>query len=274
MPEGPEIRRAADELAAVLERRKAQSVAFGLPRLARFADNLTGERIRSVYSRSKALLLEFGNGQTVFTHNQLYGKWFVRPRGRLPATNRQLRLRIDTREHSALLYSASNIAVLAADELDAHPYLAALGPEALDEAVDAGELAARLADKRFASRSLAALYLDQSFLAGIGNYLRSEILFAARVAPALRPRDLDAAARRRVARQSLAITRRSYATGGITNSPKYVKQQKARGAARGAYRFFVFGRSGAPCYVCGTRIARTALAGRRLYYCATCQDVA
>lgn len=272
MPEGPEMRRAADELAEVLVGRKALDVTFGLRGLNSAGRSLTGRHVRSVYARSKALLIGFSNDLTVFTHNQLYGKWFVRPRGVLPNTNRQLRLRIDTRAHSALLYSASNIAVLGDSELVAHPYLSSLGPEALDERVTADEIARRLNEQRFRSRSLAALYLDQSFLAGIGNYLRSEILFAARIPPSLRPRDLEARARARLARQSLAITRRSYATGGVTNAPRFVKPLKAAGVRRGAYRFFVFGRSGRPCHECGTRIKRIELSGRRLYYCPSCQN--
>ena len=45
-------------------------------------------------------------------------------------------------------------------------------------------------DKRFHKRSLAALYLDQTFIAGTGNYLRSEILHQSGVHPFDRPCDL------------------------------------------------------------------------------------
>lgn len=265
------MRRAADELDQVLARRSAKSVEFGLSGLGKYDSVLSGRRIRSVRCRGKALLIAFAGDLTVYTHNQLYGKWFVRPRGKLPTTNRQLRLRIDTREHSALLYSASDIDVLDDAQLAGHPYLSKLGPEALDTMVVPTAIERRLADTRFKSRSLAALYLDQSFLAGIGNYLRSEILFAARIAPAKKAAQLDRAARQRLARQSLAITRRSYRTGGITNAPRFVNPQKASGLPRGRYRFFVFARAGQGCYLCGTKIVRTNLSGRRLYYCPSCQ---
>lgn len=265
------MRRAADALDETLARRKARRVTFGLSGLGKYDAALSGRQIRSVRCRGKALLIAFAGDLTVYTHNQLYGKWFVRPSGELPKTNRQLRLRIDTREHSALLYSASDIDVLKPSELAAHPYLSKLGPEALDRTVAAAAIERRLADPRFRSRSLAALYLDQSFLAGIGNYLRSEILFAARVAPAQKAADLDRAARQRLARQSLAITRRSYRTGGITNAPRFANPQKATGIPRSRYRFFVFARAGQSCYLCGTKIVRTTLSGRRLYFCPSCQ---
>lgn len=272
MPEGPEMRRAADELDEVLARRKAQRVTFGLRTLSEHDTTLSGRRIGSVQCRGKALLIAFSGKLTIYTHNQLYGKWFVRPLGELPTTNRQLRLRIDTREHSALLYSASDIHVLDPSQLVAHPYLSKLGPEALDTTVEPVDIERRLADKRFRSRSLAALYLDQAFLAGIGNYLRSEILFAARIAPALKASELDRAARIRLAKQSLSITRRSYRTGGVTNAPRFVNPQRAADVPRSRYRFFVFARAGQSCYICGTKIVRTTLSGRRLYYCPVCQS--
>ncbi|NNF15466.1 MAG: endonuclease VIII [Gammaproteobacteria bacterium] len=271
MPEGPEMRRAADELAAILLRRKAQAVRFGLEPLRAYESILTGRRITEVACRGKAVLLRFGGGNTIYAHNQLYGRWYVQPRGGRPRTNRQLRVCIDTREHSALLYSASDIGIYDEDSLARHPYLAKLGPEVLDPHIDAGAIERRLASRVFYRRSLAALYLDQSFLAGVGNYLRSEILFVARIDPTLRALDLDRNDRRRLARASLAIPRRSYETGGITNSPANVRRLHAAGQKRGKYRFWVFGSAGKPCQICGSEIARIQLSGRRLYFCPVCQ---
>lgn len=266
------MRRAADELSAVLRERQARLVSFGQAPLRSRGAALSGRRILDVSCRGKAVLLAFSGGLTVYTHNQLYGRWYVRPLGRLPATRRQLRLRVDTDAHSALLYSASDIGVYDEAGLASHPYLARLGPEALDSALEPPAVEALLRDRRFSGRALASLYLDQSFLAGIGNYLRSEIFFVARIAPTLRARDLDRNARRRLARASLAVPRRSYETGGITNAPATVKRLRAEGARRGQYRFFVFARAGRPCHACGAKISRAELGGRRLYFCPVCQQ--
>jgi formamidopyrimidine-DNA glycosylase len=54
LPEGPEIRRTADRIAAVLVGERLNEVWFGLPRLVRFSDELAGARVESVESRSKA----------------------------------------------------------------------------------------------------------------------------------------------------------------------------------------------------------------------------
>ena len=87
--------------------------------------------------------------------------------------------------------------------------------------------------------------------------LRSEILFAARLHPAQKPRDLPVKMRNQLARQTLLIARRAYETGGITNPPARVAELKAQGLTRRQYRFAVFGRAGAPCPVCGASIERS-----------------
>ena len=58
--------------------RRASSIASrGSQRKARA---LRGARVDRVYSRGKALLIEFDNGLTHYSHNQLYGEWEVRER--------------------------------------------------------------------------------------------------------------------------------------------------------------------------------------------------
>ena len=157
------------------------------------------------------------------------------------------------------------------DDVGTHPYLAKLGPDALDTAVHWRDVLVQLRDKRFNGRSLAALYLDQAFVAGIGNYLRSEILFVARLHPLLRPRDCTSGELGRLARATLDITRQAYETAGVTNKPGRVARLKKAGATRRDYRFAVFARTGKPCYVCEGRILREALTSRRIYTCPNCQ---
>ena len=117
MPEGPEIRRAADRIASVIEGRAVDEVFFAFPELKPWEDRLRGQRVRRAQPRGKALLIRFEQGVTMYSHNQLYGRWFIRERGVLPPTRRQLRAAIHTERPSALLYSASEIDLLD-DEID------------------------------------------------------------------------------------------------------------------------------------------------------------
>lgn len=273
MPEGPEIRLAADAVAAAIAGKPTKEVWFAFDHLRPFTDVLSGEQVTAVTSRSKAMITRFANGLNIYSHNQLYGKWVVRPAYDFPETNRQLRLAIHNHTHSALLYSASEIEVLTDAELAWQPYLRKLGPELLDAEVTVEEVAARFVDSRFRNRQLTTLLLDQGFLAGMGNYLRSEVLFVARVAPTLRPADCTPEQIQQLAETAVRLTRQSYRTRGITNDPQLAETLKAQGWSRRDYRFWVFDRDGQPCHNCGTTIVKETLGGRRCYYCPTCQGV-
>jgi endonuclease-8 len=270
MPEGPEIRRAADRLERALVGAPVEKVAFAFAHLAPFQPRLRGRQVCAVETCGKAMLIHFDNGLSIYSHNQLYGKWFVRKAGSLPRTGRQLRLALHNARYSALLYSASDIDVLDARGIARHPFLAGLGPDALDAAP--GLVLERLQSNAFRRRRLGSLYLDQGFVAGIGNYLRSEILFLAGLDPARRPVDCDAAALARLADLTRRVTRQSYRHNGVTNDLDEARRLRAAGQGRRRYRHWVFDRGGEPCRICGDTVRQRPAAGRRLYFCPSCQQ--
>lgn len=271
MPEGPEIRRAADKVAAVLVDHEIESITFGLPRLRQFERRLEGRTVTAVDTLGKAMLTRFDNGLTIYSHNQLYGRWYTMRRPRMPRTNRQLRLELVTRTHKALLYSASDIDVLRDGELAKHPFLARVGPDILDRELTKQDIVERLREPRFRNRALGSLYLDQGFLAGNGNYLRSEILWVAGLEPALKPAALTRKELDKLAGETLRIARRSYRTRGVTVAPSLADSLKEDGLSFQRYRFYVFGREGLPCHACGTAIERRTMGSRNLFVCPTCQ---
>lgn len=274
MPEGPEIRRAADRLANVLVDRPLTSVWFRFPHLQARIEAQTPARVASVRAWGKALLIEFDDGRTLYSHNQLYGRWYLRRAGNRPRTGRELRVVLETEQHAALLYSASDIALLEPGGWREHPFLCKLGPDVFATGTTPAFLRKRLRSSRFRRRALGGLLMDQSFLAGLGNYLRSEVLFTAGVHPDLRADDLDDVALARLSRQIRALARRAYLTGGETAPKAFVRQRAAAGLPRRACRHLVFERDEEPCPSCGTLIRRMDCAGRRLYFCPRCQPAA
>ncbi len=271
MPEGPEIRLAADRVSAALVGRQIRKAMLTPAPLRHFGSRISGTRVNAVDTRGKAMLTRFDNGLTLYSHNQLYGRWYVTPRNKPPATSRSLRVALHTDEKSAWLYSASDIEVLDADELARHPFLSKLGPDVLETGLRPRDICAQLESPRFRRRQLASLYLDQSFAAGIGNYLRSEILFTAGVHPSNRPKDLDRRRRMRLARATLDVSRRAYEQRGVTVNRRLAESLVRRGQRYGEYRHWVFARDGETCRLCGSRIERKDVAGRAIYRCTGCQ---
>jgi len=271
MPEGPEIRRAADEIGEALAGQVAREVFFAFEELKPYEATLSGAKVAAVESKGKAILIRFANGWNIYSHNQLYGKWLIRPAHTYPNTNRQLRLAIHNQDKSALLYSASDIEVLRDDELCSHPFLSKLGPDLLDESVTVEQVIDRFMHKNYYRRKFTSLLLDQQFLAGLGNYLRSEVMFVGRLHPSLKPVDCSPQQIRRLAEVVLKLARQSYHTHGITTDLELADRLRREGVPFADYRFWVFNRAEEPCYVCGTPIIKEESGGRRFYFCPSCQ---
>lgn len=272
MPEGPEIRQAADKIAAIVEYKTIERIEVGLPTLTPFVKQLEGRKVTQVQTHGKAMITHFDNNLSVYSHNQLYGVWMISKRGQYPDTNRQLRLALHTHADSALLYSASDITVWRKQDLHRHPLLSKLGPDIMDATLMQSDIVTQLLNRRFKNRALASLYLDQHFLAGVGNYLRSEILFAAGINPKRKPNQLSRKQVNLLASATLNISRQSYVTGGYTIDTERLSHLNTKTCDYEAERFMVFDRDTLPCRHCKTAINKTTLNARRLYWCPTCQS--
>lgn len=88
---------------------------------------LIGQRVTHIATRGKALLTHFSGGLTLYSHNQLYGVWRVVDAGEQPASNRVLRVGLQTARKAILLYSASDIEMLTAEQVAHHPFYCAWG---------------------------------------------------------------------------------------------------------------------------------------------------
>ncbi|MCQ6483225.1 hypothetical protein NPN19_25675, partial [Vibrio parahaemolyticus] len=73
---------------------------------------------------------------------------------------------------------------------------------------------ARLLSPRFRNRQFSGLLLDQAFLAGLGNYLRVEILWQVGLTGQHKAKDLNEAQLNALSHALLDIPRLSYTTRG------------------------------------------------------------
>ena len=306
MPEGPEIYRAAQALHQAVTQ-QAIRLELRYPPLASRERSLRGVPITRVSARSKAMLTEFANGVVLYSHNQLYGEWRVHAAGQALA-EKQVRLVIHTENtgQRAVLYSATDFAWLRAGREAEHPYIAKLGPEVLQDKVTALQIAERLA--QYPRRVVADALLDQHVLAGLGNYLRADILFVAKINPLRKIGSLSPPELLRIGKACKTLTQRSvqqagvvrpwaqYRTaraaldalarkdgagglgglGGEGGQKESAKTQTAAGrqhagAAYEAARFYTFDRADAPCWTCAAPIVRSVQGGRGLFFCPVCQ---
>ena len=273
MPEGPEVRRAADRIERAIGNTLITHAQLHAPALKNMTSQMVNNQLKKVHTFGKAFVLEFDKDVVVYVHLQLYGVWKTGRRSSPPKTTRSLRIWLETQTHYAALYSATNIEVLTPQSVSKHPYIRKLGPDLLQRPTfGVAHVSRRLGNKKFARRSIGHLLLDQSFFAGVGNYLRSEILFAAQLHPKQTIGKLTAKQKTQLARAIHTMLHRAYKTGGITTTPEVVKQAKSNGQRRRQYRHYVFARQSKSCRICSSKITKQDVAGRRLYLCPTCQQ--
>lgn len=168
---------------------------------------------------------------------------------------------------------------------------ARLGPDPIRDDGDVDAFVARVGRSRVA---IGQQLMDQAVVAGIGNIYRAEALFRAGVDP-LRPgRDVPTAVLRALWADLVVLMRDGAARGAIVTTrpedresphgrpPEAARPPEGRGRTRqntdGApdavpsdQAFYVYHRDGLPCRQCGSPVLVKELAGRNLFWCATCQ---
>jgi endonuclease-8 len=272
MPEGPEIHRAAEKIRSAREGKIIEDVEITLPRYAANTDQILGNTVLKVEARGKAMLIHF-DSFVLYSHNQLYGRWTVNLRKTAPKKwNRSLRIALSTDSHTCRLWSATDILMLEPWELSGHQYIAKLGPDVVLQSTTSEHLIAHMNQKRFQRKHLKTLLLDQGFFAGIGNYLRSEVLFAAQLHPDRTVSSLDDEEKLRLAEQALFLSQQSLKVPGITIDLELYDQLRDIGLSRGQARHWVFTRNDSPCHQCGDLIVHSRPGGRRLDFCPRCQS--
>lgn len=271
MPEGPEIRRAADQVSGALKGRKIRAISLNLPAIKSYEEQLLGLKVTRIDTHGKAMLSRFENGLTLYSHNQLYGRWVITKRGELPKTQRQLRVAIHNQKMSAFLYSASEIEILDTSAIEHHRFLSRLGPDVLSSKTTAKIVLRRLTARPFYRRQLGHSLTNQSLVAGLGNYLRCEILFICGLHPSTRPCDCDDHQLNALAKTILSVTKQSYETGGITNQLSRAKDMINRGASFEEARFYLFRRDQQNCYQCDASIKKVYAGNQACYICPQCQ---
>lgn len=148
--------------------------------------------------------------------------------------------------------------------------IAKLGPDPLvDDAREGEERFTATVRKK--GSPIALLLMDQSVVSGIGNVYRAELLFRARLDPFRPGKEVPEELVRELWRDWVHLLRIGVETGQMLTMDDLDPEAYRKALASRDDRHWVYHRAGEPCRVCGTHIAMTELAGRKLYWCPTDQ---
>lgn len=279
MSEGPEVKRVASQLNNSLAGETIRKIEAHhkniLSWLETDPDTLIGRKILRVHTLGKHILFDLDNGSHLHNHLLMFGSWrLYGPRAKIE-TDKPIMEVIWTEKHRAVLRGGSVFELLPAGTLEKHPRIAKLGPDVLSESFDT--LRALQNFRRHPDLELGVALLDQEILSGIGNYLKSEILFLARLDPRTHISELDDAQLAEVIRLSREVTQFSFENSSYTIPADIRARVEEAGMSPRTvgHKHYVFRRTNKPCWLCGTPIRQFRQGpgkGRLTYYCPHCQS--
>jgi endonuclease-8 len=269
VPEGDTIFRAARALHRALAGRTVTVFASVFPALARIDEDrpLAGQTIEAVSSRGKHLLMAFSGGLTLHTHMRMSGSWHLyRPGEPWQRPRRDMRIVVGTDAFVAVGFNVPVAEFLTARELERDDTLRQLGPD-LATAADPDETLRRM--RLHEREAIADVLLNQRVVAGIGNVLKSETLFAAGVYPFVRTGTLDDGVLRRIVDAAIELMALNTKPGAA----HVVRGRRTTNRLDPSQKLWVYGRAGKPCFKCGASIAmkKTGLEARPTFWCPQCQ---
>ncbi len=274
MPELPEVETFVRELAPDLAGRTVVAARVFWPRtvaapaVEEFPHRLAGLRFDRFDRRGKYMLLGLSDGSTLIVHLRMTGKLYVLPGDTQPDKHTHVVLDLDDGRSIHYTDPRKFGRMWLVDD-PAH-VIAKLGPEPLGEGFAPQGLAARLAGR---TAPIKALLLDQRIVAGVGNIYADEALFGAGIHPSRPGGSLSPDEVARLHEAVRAVLAKGIERRGSTLGPSvlqnYLPPSGQPGAAQEGHQ--VFRRTGQPCLVCGTPIARSVVAQRSTHFCPTCQ---
>lgn len=273
MPELPETETIARDLDALLTSRQIAGVIVHrrdvLRRVspAALASKVRGAVIARVWRRAKSVVLDLDTGDRMVVQPRFTGALLVgAPRA------------LDEDPYATVVFTLEGgdgfayrdvrrLGTLSLfDELGFARHDRGLGVEPLDESFTSDRLSAFLRPSR---QAVKKVLMDQRRVAGIGNIYANEALWLAGIDPSREARRVGGSSVEKLRDAVVTVLQAAVQARGTT----FRDYRDARGE-RGGYaeHLQVYGRAGARCRRCGTRLALThAIDGRATVFCFRCQ---
>jgi endonuclease-8 len=214
------------------------------------AGELEGRTLERTEARGKHLLAHFSGGLVVHSHLGINGRWWVDAEGAAPRGRPWLRLGAGA--GTAAQSGGRLLRLVSESRARNDPGLAQLGPDPLRAGFESPVAARRLREMGRGREAGDAL-LDQAIVAGVGNAIKSEAFWLARIDPRRRCEGLSAAEAEELIAQTQRVMRVSLDAG---RRPHWIYRAERRRCPR-----------------CGTRVEaiRQGDANRSTYWCPGCQ---
>lgn len=223
---------------------------------------LVGKKFSEISRIGKFMIFVLNDQSKVIAHLRMSGRFVITKNE--PSTNIHNRLWLKFADSS--YFNFIDIRRFAtfhfvAKDTD-YPGLLRLGPDAITSDITAEILYQRINKRK---KSIYAVLLDQSIMAGVGNIYANEALYTSRIHPLTSAEKLELTQVAKLLDEVKAVLNNSITFKGTTLLDKSY--------AGGSFfsRLAVYGKAGKVCKICGSEIKRLKIGGRSVFVCENCQ---
>jgi formamidopyrimidine-DNA glycosylase len=272
MPELPEVENVKNTLNQFLPGKEIEDIKvyweniIKHPALEEFILRLKGQTFETVYRRGKFLIF-YLNEDSLVSHLRMEGKYGLFSQN--DPVDKHTHVVFTFTDGTELRYrdvrKFGTMHVYPKGTEENHLPLQTLGIEPLSDT-----LTASLMKKLFSKtkRSIKAVLLDQTLIAGLGNIYVDEVLFQSKIHPETPANELSIHRLKKLKTAITDILSEAVKHGGSTIR-SYTNSMGESGGFQ--LKLYVYGRKSEACRICGTEIERMIVAGRGTHMCKSCQ---
>ncbi|MDD3187636.1 MAG: DNA-formamidopyrimidine glycosylase [Bacilli bacterium] len=269
MPELPEVETVKETLKKIVLNKTIKEVkVYYEPMIVKpspneFISQLENQKIIDIKRKGKWLIFELDN-YYLLSHLRMEGKYQVKDLN-YPVNKHEhvsfvfddFELRyVDTRKFGRMYLQNKETA------FNESP-LSDLGLEPWDNNLTKDYLKNKYKNK---SLPIKTLLLDQSIITGIGNIYDDEILFASKINPFTKGRDLNDKQLESIITNTKIVLEKAIKKGGTT-----IRTYESSEGVHGRFQNELLVHTKEICPICGSKIVKTKINGRGTYYCEKCQ---
>jgi len=282
MPELPEVETVLRGISPILEGNQINYAQVNRPDLRRpfpknLAKRLKNRKINFLHRRSKYILIDLSDGETLLMHLGMSGRITISQK--VAGTFHHNKTQSQKHDHFVLHLKDNHqltfndprrfgvIDLLRTETLELSSMLSQIGPEPLSNRFNEAYFVSIM---RLKKTNIKSALLDQRIVAGLGNIYVCEALFRAGISPK---------------RQALRISHKKLSSlvpiikeilvEAISSGGSSLRDFRNASGDLGYFQhnFEVYGREDQDCYntECDSKIKRIMQAGRSSFYCSNCQ---
>ncbi|MCB9498357.1 MAG: DNA-formamidopyrimidine glycosylase [Bacillales bacterium] len=262
MPELPEVETVRRKLSDVIIGRTIEDIDVLYPKYAVLSE-IKNQKIEGIDRYGKYLIFNLTSYHLI-SHLRMEGKYSIEENYKMKKhdlavfhLDKAALVYNDTRKFGVFYLFDKNVDIMKL------PPLSSLGREPFT--ADKDYLLKKLEGK---SSLIKSLLLDQSILTGLGNIYVDEVLFASKINPYKKGKEITEKEVLDIITNAKNILAKAITMGGTT-----IRTYESLNGETGHYQgeLIVHEKEGQNCPVCGNIIMKSKVGGRGTYFCPTCQ---